>query len=243
MHPEADVRLPMSYPQDQMPVHTISEAQRAKAEAAGYDTSRMLYTGGTRKFRGVRMADDEKDITQNYPYLTDRPQIADHYAFGQMSDVAPRLMYDDRNRGDKLDRWAAKEAPQITPLWAKRDKVLVVPFDKSSGTGLDEVGLRSLERQLGHEFGKKYYDIFMEDIADAARSKGYNMVEYRGMGDWGGKQNQYIPLVPNAIRSPYARYDPKHAGSGNIMAGIAGPALMAPALASLLSQYAPDTKE
>ena len=75
----------------------------------------------------------------------------------------------------------------------------------------------------------------------SAREKGYDMAAFKNLMDMGGRQTQYIPLKPNTVRSPWAKFDPAHAESGDIMSSLMLPlglgAATTPALAEILAQY------
>jgi hypothetical protein len=223
LDPMGEGRMYRPWPDEAPTLTGMSEAQRAAAEAAGYDTSRTLYRGSSKRtadpLRRLKEGDGE------FPYFTDKPRIAEHYASGELHNPSPAEMVSIYAK-EKPSRYG----PNITPAWALRDKVLSVPYGKTPSPA----DVAELRKSLGDDFGKNPFDIYMETIAEAARRKGYNMVEFQGMSDWGGKQSQYLPLHPDAIRSPWAKFGPG-AKPGSFVGGLA-PAIAAPALATLLQE-------
>ena len=215
----------------------ISPEQIAKAKAAGYNTDQLLFRGSTKSnadpLRRLKEGEklDPEDVAlglveREYPYFTDTPRIANAYAAGEnYHGMLPSSFNAFAKRGEG-------SGSNITPAWALRDRVLTIPYKNHR---LDRTIAEIL---LGSEAlrGRGFHGLLsMEDIADAAREQNYNMVKFTGMGDLGGIQNQYLPLHVDAIRSPWAKFDPANAKSGNFMAGMAG-AAAAPTLVDLLMQ-------
>jgi hypothetical protein len=190
-------------------------ARKARAQEQGFDIDKAYFHGSTAPFRG--MSDD------GYPYFTDRPDIANYYAFGEVgnkvvstpsgSRVASRFA--SPNEGGAFPRDSLhpiSETAQITPAWVKSKKVLRV-----TDGDYDEAA-----KKLGVPKDAFGASTTREDIADIARTQGYDLVEFRNVTDVGGVQSQFLPLRPDVIRSPQAAFDPAKADSANILFADAG---------------------
>jgi hypothetical protein len=174
------------------------EARKARAEAMGFDTSRVLYHGTGKHFDAFDPGTRGNGTKRNI-YLTDNPAIAEIYANSEN--------YGLRGGGN----------PQIIPVYAKSSKPLVVSDkgpDGSFGWVQD-----NLVKALGVSDPRagKYATLY-----DEARRQGYDIVRIENMTDLGGVQTQYIPLAPSNIRSVNAAFDPEKASSANLLASNAG---------------------
>lgn len=157
------------------------EARKARAEAMGFDTSRVLYRGQS----------SDRQFPPR-PYFTDRPEIADLYAGG-----GARPEYTGGN---------------ITPVWAKASKVLVLERD----TAKFEAAVRELGLPPGPPTN-------IDHIVEAAADHGYQLVELRDFADIGGEtQTQYIPTSLANVRSVNATFDPSQEGSTVLLASFVG---------------------
>jgi hypothetical protein len=223
LDPYGEGKLWQPWADDKPTLTGMSPEQIAKAEAAGFDTSRPLYRGSWKTnadaMRRLRENDDldlDGPVTQDlreYPYFTDKPRIANHYAFNE-SHAAHPLDAPVPVKGFKT-------GANIQPVWARKDGVLVINYGEHNR--ISKKDLAELSHKLGRKF-HSYPEPLMEEIANAARDKGYNMVEFRNMTDWGGPQTQYLPLRGGAIRSPWAKFDPANANKADLLAGLAGAA-------------------
>lgn len=177
--------------------YSLTDTQRAKMEALGYDPDLRLYRGGTRQFAGV---DDPRGY-YDFKYFADQPDVANIYA---------KVSAGGSKAGDS----------RVTPVVAKKDNAIAFDFGGQDWLARLYPSERAV-KALGLKSDKSYG---MEDLAKIARAKGYDMAAFKNMIDMGGLQMQYLPLKPNAVRSPWAKFDPAHAESGDIMAGLAGTA-------------------
>lgn len=74
----------------------------------------------------------------------------------------------------------------------------------------------------------------IQDLRDLIRSRGYDSIKYQNKVEDPG-HTSYIALDPNQLRSPWAAF--KDLESRNLLAGLAGGAVAAPALTSGMQDY------
>lgn len=80
--------------------------------------------------------------------------------------------------------------------------------------------------------GTSYYDeAHMTPLIEAARNKGADLLMLKHLSDMGGMQNQYVVINPSIVRSPKAKFDPAKLDLNNLLAGLAGFGVAAPAVA------------
>lgn len=192
---------------DPAPAYKIAPEQRTKMEALGYDPDFRLFRGGERPFSGVTAGfkkPGEEGYTghQNYTfkYFSSEPRIANKYSANA---------YPEKGRG-----------PLTTPVVAKKDNAIAIDFGGREYSSV--LSKKELPAELHDALPIKMTGRYgMEDIAKAAREKGYDMAVFNNMSDMGGMQSQFLPLKANTLRSPWAKFDPANAASGDIMAGLA----------------------
>jgi hypothetical protein len=75
-----------------------------------------------------------------------------------------------------------------------------------------------------------------DKVTDALKRLGYDgILDRGGKGKDGAEHLVAIPFFPHQVRSPWAKFDPKKAHSGKILAGAAG-AVAAPSLTNVLAR-------
>lgn len=65
-----------------------------------------------------------------------------------------------------------------------------------------------------------YNSYTMQTLINEALEKGHDSLVLRGMYDLGGKQDQYLVLNPNQLRSKFARFDPQNIDANNLLASL-----------------------
>lgn len=172
-----------------------SEAARlARAREQGYDVDRPLYHGTSNTF-------DEFASGRRNIYLTDKPEIADIYAFARHEDG-------QRKHGNPTNA-----GPNVMPVYAKSQKPLVISDkgpDGSHGWVSDNLAAALGVENKGGAGGYR-------GLYDEARKQGYDIVEIKDMLDLGGPQSQFIPLSPANIRSKFADFNPADSDKSGLL--------------------------
>lgn len=109
----------------------------------------------------------------------------------------------------------------------KGEKIWMSTFDnpvRSSpmrGENIMPVKLR-LQDPLIHDFkGKGYRDVSYRELLDRAKREGKDGAVLKNTHDGGPITDIYVVFRPSQIRGRFAKFDPKKAASGNILAGAA----------------------
>jgi len=188
----------------------------ARAAVQGYDTSRVLYHGGTNDFDAF--AESRRGV-----YLSDNPDIAGIYA----------------NNAQK--RWPGQNnaEPNIIAGYAKGKPLVVSDQGPNGGGWLSDNMAKALNVSLD-DVSTKNRAAFLND---EARRQGYGYVEIRDMDDLGGRQTQIRLLDNGNFRSVNADFNPEYKDSSNLLAGIAGAMPYAGATAALLAGATPQEAE
>lgn len=106
----------------------------------------------------------------------------------------------------------AQHYGDVLPFMARATKAGEVDWKKASG-------------------GFPHYDEpTMSAIIEAGRAQGFDLLKIKQLLDMGGKQDQYAVLHPNLLRAPHAAFDPTKLHLNNVLAGLAGAAVVPPVL-------------
>jgi len=204
------------------------EARKARAEAMGFDTSKVLYHGTSQNFTAF----DKKQFgsstkasgASQAAWLVDDPRTAAGYAeYASQKPVRDMLA-----KADTFERLAQKEGGN-SKWWDKQDEAVgrADELEREGGVGQSVYPLyvrgRLLERDFG---GAEYTDVAREisQLLREAKTGGYDGVKLTNLADDVALNNRpathYAIFDPSNIRSVNADFDPSQSGSSNIMFAV-----------------------
>lgn len=190
----------------------MDEASRlARAKQMGFNIEEPLYHGSGKEFNAF---DPKKAGTasgsheQQAAFFTPAPVTADHYArIASVRDAEPGEAFHDKFFYGGKYYHSVYDGAQVYPTYVKPGKQMVadVPY---------------------------YNTATVDQIVNDARRDGYDTIRFKNMHDTGqaGPLDQIAVLNPSNIRSQFAAFDPKNKSSANLLAGLGGASVAAPAV-------------
>jgi len=136
-------------------------------------------------------------------YATDEPVIADIYANAV-----------GRHRGLR----EVNAGPNVIPLMYRGELIEVSDRGPTGGGWVRD----NLAEKIGEAPRRNLYK--------ELPSKGFSGAKVTDMDDLGGRQTQYVFPDPTVLRSRFAAFDPAKLTSPDLLAGVAGPTVLAAAL-------------
>lgn len=207
----------------------FSKRDTERAEKAGFDTSKTWYHGTVAKdFKSFRMGSPNRSVNELGVgiYFTGRPDVAEAWA-GRPSDggrIIPVYLKkgDVFDSGKKVDHLAlARRLKERNPVTENERRAEKIRESKLVTEWTDE------EQRIVNETGAELWRTWLlasdQDLADNIRRSSLNV--WLDRAGYIGRKNdnsqiadQVVVFRPEYARTPWAKFSPAKAGSGNLLA-------------------------
>jgi hypothetical protein len=179
-----------------LPMDEVS--RMARAEEAGFDTTRRLYRGTVEQ--GAKKATPSVEAGSGV-FLTDNPDVAEIFRYDREYGEVITSRFDDA-----IDDYVDVDPGDLQELYARTKRPLTLSADDAK------------------QFTEN--TAFQVRVLEDAKNSGYDSIivpdVMEGVGEWVEEGTTYVILDPKNIRSTSATFDPAQAESANLLAGGAG---------------------